>query len=420
MHRTLQRLRSAALAALALLPALPAPAASAPQTPLFRAMNVEDALSLAEKEEKLVLLVFTRPGSDEARKMSVDTWANSRVQQWIRDRTVALRLDLDWQPVLSSRYEVTQVPTSIFLDAKNEELERITGPCDAATFLERARHADGGDGPQGAARGAAAEHPDDLRARVQLAEAMTAAGRHTAALQEMLSAFDDFADDESWGIERRSVLVPRILAMQRVAPRARVELITRRNRLEATVLGQPDVSPGRAGDLAALNRHLGEIDRTLLVWDKLSAQRHDTAAVRGALFPGAAEALLDQERYEEVLAASTDVDARIEALRARLEALGDVDHTDPVRLSLVDRVQKRALWHFHALLGAGELEAAQRRADWLLAFDGGERTYVLLMKHAAAAGAVAEAERLASQAMQRLPEDQLQRVHATLNEITGG
>ncbi len=397
-------------------PRLPAAVPTAAQTPLFRPMNLEDALAEARREERLVLLVFTRPASDEARAMMAQTWTNERVQEWIRARTVPLRLDVEWQVVLASRYEVTEVPTTLFLDAEDGERERIVGVCDAEAFLARAAEAERGSGPQGAAR-RSAEESADPRARLELAEAMREAGRPVAALQEMLAVFDETRGDADWDRERRAVLVPRILSMERVAPRARVELVSRRNRLEAHVLGNPAATEAEAGDLGALNRHLGEIDRSLLVWDKLAQQSHDTSKARAGLFPGVVERLLETRRYDEVLASCTDVDARLGGLLDRLAALGDAPEGDPRRLGLVDEIEKRALWHYHALLGAGRLEASRARAEWLLAFDGGQRTYVLLIRHAAQAGDEEEAYRYGGLAMQRLPEGELYRVHAALNDL---
>ena len=121
---------------------LNAPAERAPQPAhmaeeglvVLRQMSLEQALDKAKDDGKLVMIEFS---PDDYHKLD-ETWRDARVRDWLRENTVAIKIDALRHEAITRKYEAQFAPTIVFLKPDGSEICRITGFRSAAEFLNEA------------------------------------------------------------------------------------------------------------------------------------------------------------------------------------------------------------------------------------------------------------------------------------------
>lgn len=223
---------------------------------------------------------------------------------------------------------------------------------------------------------------DTVEARYRNGQLLARAGRIEEALREFEWCLDrGMPAVVGYTGVRRSFLLSDI---ERVGEKGRALLTARRDVAEQAL--RSEGSFDAAADFAALNRTLGDPERTLAFFDQLAASDHRRRSMGLVVY----EQLVERQRYAEAVQArsfatmlrSFELDAMTRPVPTTTAAVASPDMTQ-ARRSYAIRTAAR---HIEVLAGAGILADARTFAAKVLAFDGSAETRTLLRDHATRAG----------------------------------
>ena len=147
----------------------------------------------------------------------------------------------------------------------------------------------------------------------------------------------------------------------------------------------------------ALNSNLGEPEQTLVLFDRIKADKSQPAMVRQYLFDQALDQLLKAKRYKEVVAES-DAKAKVRERIARTSRARRYFPNDPsLRTFMKRQVSVDGAKYYEALLGSGDRTGAAEVAAMLVGFDPAD-AYPQLIAAAKRTGDTRAAEALAEEA----------------------
>jgi hypothetical protein len=99
------------------------------------------AFARAQREGKLVLLDCVATWCHWCHVMDDTTYTDPRLGQLLRDKVVAVRIDIDSRPDIASRYEDYGWPATVLLDARGEELGKFRGYLSPEVLRQRVEQA---------------------------------------------------------------------------------------------------------------------------------------------------------------------------------------------------------------------------------------------------------------------------------------
>jgi thioredoxin-related protein len=110
---------------------------------LFQDLTLKDALAKAKNGKKLVMVEFALSTCGNCKRLDETTFADKQVQQFIKEKTVAIKVTLDKGKVSPDLNKLitgktVRTPTIVFLTAEGKELGRIEGYQPAKGFMDQA------------------------------------------------------------------------------------------------------------------------------------------------------------------------------------------------------------------------------------------------------------------------------------------
>jgi len=99
--------------------------------------SFDEGIATAQAEESLVLVEFYADWCGRCQDFERETWRNPDVIQLINDEFVCVKVDVDLNSTLRNHFQVTSLPTVVFLTSSGVELGRI-GYAPASEFLDYA------------------------------------------------------------------------------------------------------------------------------------------------------------------------------------------------------------------------------------------------------------------------------------------
>jgi thioredoxin 1 len=106
--------------------------------PAFQDLNLEEALAAAEKQNKLVVVDVGASWCGPCQQMEATTFKDLRVQQFLSQHAIAIKVDIDDNPSVAKKFKIHSVPVVLFLDSSGYELRRLMGYKSADQFLAAA------------------------------------------------------------------------------------------------------------------------------------------------------------------------------------------------------------------------------------------------------------------------------------------
>ena len=360
--------------------ALAVPVAAGADDGDFRKLTLDQARQAAsESGKKLVLVDVYTTWCAPCKKLDETTWKDPRVLEWLTREAVCLKVDAEKDEPLAEKYRIKAYPTLLLLRPDGSEIDRLVGYRDAPTFLSDAGEALAGNDSLSRAR-KKLEGPGalDPMLRMSYGDALGQKGRAEDALSEYLWCFDHGLEHgPGFTGVRLSFLLSKIVELSRSNPAAADELRKRRDaaakRIEA---GQADFET--AMSFAALNSNLGEVDRTLAMYNRIKADAAQPELVKSFLFDQSLDLLLKAKRYREIVEGA-NTKAKVRELLDRHEQVKErMPDNAMLRGFMKKQVSVGAAKYYEALLGSGDKGRASDVANLLVAFDPDE-AYVQLI-----------------------------------------
>lgn len=102
---------------------------------LFSPLPFAEAVELARKQQRLLLIDFTAEWCAPCKNMDRTTWVDPKVVEWVGRHAIAVQVDVDAEGATASRFDVRAMPTLVVL-RDEAVLDRSTGARSASALLE--------------------------------------------------------------------------------------------------------------------------------------------------------------------------------------------------------------------------------------------------------------------------------------------
>jgi thiol:disulfide interchange protein len=109
----------------------------------FKSLSFAEALKLAKKEKKIIMVDYYTTWCGWCKVLDKKTYSNKEVGEYADANMVSLKIDAERGEGidLTRRSDIKGFPTIIFYDADGKELHRVVGFVDAAPFMQRMKMA---------------------------------------------------------------------------------------------------------------------------------------------------------------------------------------------------------------------------------------------------------------------------------------
>lgn len=104
----------------------------------FQKLSLDEALKKAKKDEKIVMVDFYADWCGPCKLLDKKTWTDEKVQSFLKDKTVAVKIDVDDAEDLAKKYKIKSIPAMVFIKADGTEVGRIVGYVPGEDFLKQA------------------------------------------------------------------------------------------------------------------------------------------------------------------------------------------------------------------------------------------------------------------------------------------
>ena len=243
--------------------------------PAFSDLTLEAAAKQVEGTDKLVLIKFTADWCMPCKAMDQTTWRDEKVVAWVKEHGVAIQVDVDKEPKVSQKYQVSAMPTMVMLRGGNE-IARKTGYMDAARTMQWMEGAASGKGEEGPK---VDKESRDMQARFRTARELSMSGKPDEATEEFAWLWEHMLEFEPAMVGVRGSFMAG--DMQKLAARhapAKAAFTKLRDAAaEKLKQGTPDSEV--RDDWVVLNEIIGDEDATLAWFDGVKGKPDDAKAV---------------------------------------------------------------------------------------------------------------------------------------------
>ena len=97
--------------------------------------DMNNALKIAQKDNKMVFADFYADWCGYCKQLDEDTFTNQNVKQKFVQRYVLVKINVDQNPELASKYQIYGLPTMVILDSNGNVIKRQEGFVSAGELL---------------------------------------------------------------------------------------------------------------------------------------------------------------------------------------------------------------------------------------------------------------------------------------------
>jgi len=114
---------------------------------IFADLTLEAALAKAGETDKMVVVDFFATWCGPCKMMDNETWPQEDVVAWIGKHAILIKVDVDKEEAIAREFNVTAMPTVVFLKADKSEISRFVGGYPASEFVSFGNKVLSGDAP---------------------------------------------------------------------------------------------------------------------------------------------------------------------------------------------------------------------------------------------------------------------------------
>ena len=114
---------------------------------IFADLSLEAALAKAGETDKMVVLDFFATWCGPCIQMDKETWPHKDVVAWVGKHAILIKIDVDKEEAVAKEFNVTAMPTVVFLKADKSEISRFVGGYPASEFVSFGNKVLSGDAP---------------------------------------------------------------------------------------------------------------------------------------------------------------------------------------------------------------------------------------------------------------------------------
>ena len=262
----------------------------------FHQISFEEALKMASSSNKVVMIDFYTTWCGPCKLLDKRTWTDESVRKWLREKTIALKIDAEEQVKLAKRYGVDAYPTLTFIKSDGTQMGRLVGYKTPDQFKTEADKILAGEDPLARFKQQWDEKSEDPQFRMQFGDALKRHGQPEKALEHYLWAYDHGKTTPQFVGVRGSFLVMRIKSLFKKLPHAKTEIQNRRSAV------QKEVAAGELQslfDLVSLNKALNEEAKNLTLWEQYRHTHKENPFIH-FLFKSVLHQLRSQGRYQDI------------------------------------------------------------------------------------------------------------------------
>ena len=272
----------------------------------FREMSLEQAMTSAAKEKKVVIVDFFASWCGPCKMMDKNTFSDEKVREWIRGNAVAVKVDGDKNRTLSTKYRIGGFPTVVMLKPDGKEIERLVGYRGAADFLAQVKKAAGGKDSLTVAKEEAVKDGKVVpAAKAKYAGMLAERGQYAEALEEYRWCLENGFKAPSFAGFAATGLIELLARLGTFyAPATELLKKWRDSAEKDLIAGNGD--PNLAIAVAGANRELKEPERSMKLFEGLKDLGPGGSDLRVVLLRDIVDQFLALQRYEEIVEVSGD------------------------------------------------------------------------------------------------------------------
>jgi thiol-disulfide isomerase/thioredoxin len=395
----------------------------------FEDLTFKAACKAAKKKDKVVLIDFYATWCGPCKMLDQTTWKDEAVRKFLKEKTIALKIDAEVERDLAAEYSVRSYPSIVLIKPDGTELNRLVGYRPADVFLADVKKVLGGEGGDARKiRKLEGQDSDDPMKRIKYARALEDEEAYKESLKAYLWCYDHGLEkNPAFANVRLSALLEDIERLGNDYPAALDAIRKRRDAAEQIVLGKEGGSKARtagvpdgarsvqvqsAMEMAAINRTIGDNENTLAVFRAVRKRNPSPKGVAELLLKDVLDQLIEGKEYQEIVAAAGDAVAKVEGCLAKCKqreakAVRKKKGNDAQRnAELKKNALEESAKYYEALLGADKPKNAARVAKLITVFDKTDATFASLIRRAVRAGDYDTARAIAAEAKASLDKNE--------------
>ncbi len=114
---------------------------------IFADLTLEAALAKAGETDKMVVLDFFATWCPPCVQMDKETWPHKDVVAWVEKNAILIKVDVDKEKAVAEQFNITAMPTIVFLKADKSEISRFVDFYTATQFVSFGNKVLSGDAP---------------------------------------------------------------------------------------------------------------------------------------------------------------------------------------------------------------------------------------------------------------------------------
>ncbi len=114
---------------------------------VFADLTLEAALAKAGETDKMVVIDFFATWCGPCKVMDKETWPHKDVVAWVEKNAILIKVDVDIEEAVAKEFNITAMPTVVFLKADKSEISRFVDAYSATQFVSFGNKVLSGDAP---------------------------------------------------------------------------------------------------------------------------------------------------------------------------------------------------------------------------------------------------------------------------------